>query len=219
MTTAPPLGLRDRKRQETRARIEDAAIFLVLRDGLEATTVDAISERADVSPRTFFNYFDSKDSAILGIHQRDVTDELVADHVAQHRAEHAGAGTGHDLVVSVVRLLFSVMGAPLASRASLHADRIEVVKRHPQVLSGQFAQLTARADRLTETITELMAATPGLATDPAERPAQAELLLALCGGAARVAVREWVAHGDDTDVERTEDRAVTLIEKIVGTLS
>jgi AcrR family transcriptional regulator len=215
MPPSPP-GLRDRKRLETRARIEDAAIHLVLRDGLEATTVDAISERADVSPRTFFNYFDSKDSAILGIHQRDLTDELVAEHVARHRAEHAGSGTAHDLISSVVHLLFSVMGAPLAS---LHAHRIEVVKRHPQVLSGQFAQLTARSDRLTEAIAELIACTPGSPSDPAERPAQAELLLALGAGAARVAVREWAATGDDTDVDRTEDRAVTLIERIVGTLS
>jgi AcrR family transcriptional regulator len=219
MTSSPTPGLRDRKRLETRARIEDAAIHLVLRDGLEATTVDAISERADVSPRTFFNYFDSKDSAILGIHQRDLTDELVGEHVARHRAEHAGSGTAHDLVSSVVRLLFSVMGAPLAARASLHADRIEVVKRHPQVLSGQFAQLTARSERLTEAIAELIASTPGISSDPAERPAQAELLLALGAGAARVAVREWVATGDDTDVDRTEDRAVILIERIVGILS
>ena len=53
--------------QETRARLEEAAVTLVLRDGLEQTTIGTISELADVSPRTFFNYFDSKDSAILGL--------------------------------------------------------------------------------------------------------------------------------------------------------
>ena len=51
------IGLRDRKREETRSRLESAAVTLVLRDGLEHATVDSISAMADVSSRTFFNYF------------------------------------------------------------------------------------------------------------------------------------------------------------------
>ena len=71
MTAA--IGLRERKRAQTRRRLEEAAIGLALRDGLDKVTIDAISERADVSPRTFFNYFDSKDDAILGVSPPDVS--------------------------------------------------------------------------------------------------------------------------------------------------
>ena len=72
MTTAP-MGLRERKRAQTRHRLEEAAVGLALRDGLDKVTIDAISERADVSPRTFFNYFDSKEDAILGVRPPDVS--------------------------------------------------------------------------------------------------------------------------------------------------
>ena len=48
MNVGEKTGLRDRKRRETRARLEEAAVTLVLRDGLEQTTIGTISELADV---------------------------------------------------------------------------------------------------------------------------------------------------------------------------
>ena len=74
------VGLRERKRERTRRRLEEAAIGLALRDGLDKVTIDAISARADVSPRTFFNYFDSKEDAILGVLPADINDEILAAH-------------------------------------------------------------------------------------------------------------------------------------------
>lgn len=206
MTTTPAIGIRDRKRSQTRARIGDAAVFLVLRDGLDATTVDAISERADVSPRTFFNYFDSKGSAILGVHQTRVSEELMSLHLA----EYGGDG----LIGSVVRLLVTVMGPSPESRADIQDDRLEVIRRHPQVLSGQLAQLTARAGKLTETIETLMARTDGFLDDDTNRASYAELMLATCGGAVRVAIREWAADGSLQPVETIEQRAVALTKEL-----
>lgn len=61
----PGTGLREAKKARTRAALARAALQLVAEDGLHATTVEAIAARADVSPRTFFNYFDTKDEAVV----------------------------------------------------------------------------------------------------------------------------------------------------------
>ncbi|MDR0345295.1 MAG: TetR/AcrR family transcriptional regulator, partial [Nocardiopsaceae bacterium] len=66
MDTAARRGLRERKKQATRRALHDAALQLALERGLEHLTVEEISATADVSARTFFNYFPGKEEAILG---------------------------------------------------------------------------------------------------------------------------------------------------------
>ena len=63
----PRETLRERKRRETREAIERAAISLVDELGYEGVTVAMICDRAVVSQGTFFNYFPTKDAAIVGI--------------------------------------------------------------------------------------------------------------------------------------------------------
>src|ERR1700712_1655453 len=58
-------GLRERKKLATRLALHQAALQLVAERGLDRVSIDDIAERADVSPRTFFNYFSSKDDAVL----------------------------------------------------------------------------------------------------------------------------------------------------------
>ena len=60
-----PVGRRSRKKRQTRVAIEDAAIALFVEQGYEATTVEEITERADVSTTTFFRYFPSKAEVLL----------------------------------------------------------------------------------------------------------------------------------------------------------
>lgn len=188
---------------------------LVLRNGLDDTTVDAISELADISARTFFNYFESKDSAVLGVHPAEVTDQLISEYVDEH--------PDSEPIPAIVGLLLTVMGSPQSSRARMKTDRLEVVKRHPEILSGQMAQLTARAGRLTQTIETLLMRTH--VDEGSDESAHAELLLALCGGAVRIAVREWASRLDDsvaesdsrvTDIER---RAISLVDELKERLS
>jgi AcrR family transcriptional regulator len=63
----PALGLRERKKQRTRATLIDAAVELCERHGFERTTVDQIAAVADVSPRTFSRYFATKDAIALAL--------------------------------------------------------------------------------------------------------------------------------------------------------
>ncbi|MGO4105257.1 TetR/AcrR family transcriptional regulator [Leifsonia sp. YAF41] len=230
MNTTDNLGLRDRKRRDTRARLEAAAVSLVLRDGLEQTTVDAISELADVSPRTFFNYFESKDAAILGVRHVEVTDELVIEHLA----DSAGLGP----VESVVRFFLSLVGSPL-SHSTIQQDRMTVVRRYPQLLTSQFLQMTQMAERLNLAVQEILAqhpqfstdaradasSNPSADTDAAGQAARAEIMFALCSSGVRVAMKEWAAGepgaDSDADTARTEieHRAIALVREITERLT
>ena len=62
--TLPELSRRERKKEETRHRIFAAAIALFREKGFEATTVDEITEKADVGRGTFFNYFPKKEAVL-----------------------------------------------------------------------------------------------------------------------------------------------------------
>lgn len=71
-------GLRERKKQRTRATLISAAVQLCLDQGYEQTTVDQIAAAADVSPRTFSRYFATKDAVYMALLE-GVVDAIAAE--------------------------------------------------------------------------------------------------------------------------------------------
>jgi AcrR family transcriptional regulator len=86
--TTPRPGLRDRKKQATRKALRDAALRLALERGPDNVRVDDIADAAGVSPRTYNNYFSSREQAIVAA----VTAEREA-RVAEAVAARPPAGT------------------------------------------------------------------------------------------------------------------------------
>ncbi|MCV7420036.1 TetR family transcriptional regulator [Mycobacterium yunnanensis] len=83
MADAPvlqPLGLRERKKAQTRRLLIDAAVELCLKQGYENTTVEQITHAVEVSPRTFSRYFASKEAVFIAVIDdlsAEVTDEIL----------------------------------------------------------------------------------------------------------------------------------------------
>jgi AcrR family transcriptional regulator len=69
-------GLRERKRRETSERIIEKGLKLFVKNGYEATTLDAITEAAGISRRTFFYYFKSKEGILLAAHDSGFREAL-----------------------------------------------------------------------------------------------------------------------------------------------
>ena len=92
--TADPLSRRERKRTETRQRIFRAAMALFAKRGILNTTVEDITEAADVGKGTFFNYFPSKEH-VLGV--------LLEGQLAKVAEAQAAAESGKHSIREVLR--------------------------------------------------------------------------------------------------------------------
>ncbi|MCW3819019.1 TetR family transcriptional regulator [Micromonospora sp. DR5-3] len=188
-TSPATAGLRDRKKRQTRAALATAALRLVVERGLEHVTVEEISEAADVSSRTFFNYFPSKDDALIGDHAVD-TARLVA-RVAEVPPEVSA--------LAAIRTALAEVIDEMQADRELWLLRMEVVTRNPALLP-RLAALGVEAER---TMTETLAARVGVPPDHGF-PA---LLTAVTGAAFRTAMLRWAAAGGARSLAELADEA------------
>jgi len=83
MTVATRESLRERKKRKTQQALQAAAIRLMTENGFAGTTIEQIADAAEVSPRTFFRYFATKEAVLL----TDLQDEIVAAYLDHAPAE------------------------------------------------------------------------------------------------------------------------------------
>ncbi|MBB3601967.1 AcrR family transcriptional regulator [Mycolicibacterium sp. BK556] len=82
VANAAATGLRELKKQRTRATLIDAAIHLCIEQGYENTTVEQIAAAAEIAPRTFSRYFPSKEAVIVAI-LGEVANDVAACYAGQ----------------------------------------------------------------------------------------------------------------------------------------
>jgi AcrR family transcriptional regulator len=152
-------GLRERRRQQTRAEITDAALELFAQGTVAATTVDDIASAAGVSPRTFFRYFASKEEAALPVHQE--FNAALADGLPF-------VDPGSDLRREV-NGLYGLMVQPYLDNGSPAAQRMlqvsRLIRKEPALRAAMVRQNLER----TEEVQQALAARFGPErTDPLE---------------------------------------------------
>lgn len=176
------LGLRERKKRARRDALIDATHRLVDRDGLDAVTVEAICEAAGVSVRTFFNYFETKDDAVLG-HATYPIDPALEDEFA------AGGPTGH-LLTDVEHLVASLLEAAPSARARM-AKGLEIAAREPRLLARHLAWLDKHKGLLMELVARR------LGDDPVHPP---ETVASLALFLTHASFVRWEARGGTGEV-------------------
>jgi AcrR family transcriptional regulator len=174
-------GLRERKKQRTRATLIDAAIELCGRQGFERTTVDQIAAIADVSPRTFSRYFATKDAVCLAV--VDDAIEVAAVELARQPAElnhleavyrsymamyrnAETAGFGELTAARLICIVRIIMSSPTLRQAATdfrpHAVNHELAKRMGVGVGDREVRLVAAA---WSAVTKTALADLGMATD------------------------------------------------------
>jgi AcrR family transcriptional regulator len=189
MPAAETPGLRERKRVATRQAIQSAVLRLALDRGLEHVTVEEISRDADISPRTFFNYFVSKEAAMAG----DSPALLEGDGIAEFMA---GGPTG-DLLRDLGELIATAAESASESRETLLLRR-DLHQRYPHLFALRLAGMKAFEDELAVLIeSRLVHDDPALAEDPPALRSRARFITLVAFAALRHAWTEWAGPGVD----------------------
>ena len=164
-------GLRERKKQATREALREAALRLALEHGPDNVRVDDIAEAAGVSPRTYNNYFSSREQAIVAA----VTTEREA-RVAAAVADRPASVRLADAVIEAIVDQYTAPGE--------HGrDALLLITTRPTLRDAFVDTATAIEHPLADAIAERLG-------DPDRHTAR--VLAASVAAAVRVALEQWV---------------------------
>jgi AcrR family transcriptional regulator len=135
----PQPGLRERKKQQTRETIARAAHTLFAERGYHATTLPEIAEAADVSTRTIFAYFPSKEDILFSEFA------LIKDALAQALAERPEGEDALETVRKFILSLHEVERSELDEQLRVCVDRDETLRSHLRARIAQLEELIAPA--------------------------------------------------------------------------
>jgi AcrR family transcriptional regulator len=192
------LGRRERKKLATRRALEESAMRLFTEKGFDGTTVEEIADAADVSARTFFRYFATKDEVLFGDHEprldamRVLLDQRPADEPVMTSLEALLRGLG-DLLVAQ------------RDRAMVQS---EVSKTRVQIL-GLFRQ---HQEEMNEVITSFVATR--LHAD-SQVHMRARVIASAAMGAYLAASAEWVRSGGNGDMSQLMDEALDALRTVL----
>ncbi|WP_405688146.1 TetR family transcriptional regulator [Streptomyces sp. NBC_00057] len=192
-----PTGLRERKKRRTRDALLHAALDLFTDQGYEETTVDEIVDAVEVSQRTFFRYFASKEEAAFAIQ------EMVESHFLSELRRRPASEAPFEAMRSAVLCAWDSIGEAIEAiiTVELHMRTYRMIESTPSLLAAHLR----RSMDLENQIALLIAEREGLdvRTDPRPRVAVA----AFCG-VMRVTGQLW-GQGRDTSVDSL--RALTEV--------
>jgi AcrR family transcriptional regulator len=184
-------GLRERKKQKTKASIQREALRLFKRHGYDETTIEDIAEAAEISPSTFFNYFPTKEDVVI----YDEYDPQVFAALTEHVE-------GESLTQSLKRVIGTLGGV-------FESDRDDIYERAK--LSLEVPELRARIweelERARDLFANVLAGRTGRETSDFEIRVISMALVA----AAFEASMEWVRKGGKGSMLDLFERAMETV--------
>ena len=178
-------GLRERKRIATHRAIQAAVLTLSAERCFDNVTVDDISRAANVAPRTFFNYFPSKEAALIG--------ELPSAPDMEQAKRFVAGGPSGNLFADLGELFAVSLDGVVIDR-ELHAQRHAVFRDDPKLARAHLTWVREMDERIQQLVQQrLRRALPA----PTGLAADSTLIANLATAAMRTAWSRWAA-GDDS---------------------
>jgi AcrR family transcriptional regulator len=184
-------GARARRRAESRLAVTTLARRLTAERGLTGFTVEELCEQVGISRRTFFNYFDTKEQAVIGQHE-DWLDGLTVETFLAARP--AGmVGLSPDLMSDLADLAIAHMHLVGVTPEEAR-EFVAAVDREPQLLRAFMNANAEQERRLTELVARREGLSPG---DPV-----AQTAVVLFGGLVRRSAETFFTPGNAEPFDR-----------------
>jgi AcrR family transcriptional regulator len=188
----PGNQLRERRRLRMAATIERTALELFAERGFSDVTVNDIAAAVDISRRTFFRYFASKESVLFGDPQRE-EDRLVG--LLARRPEPDAVDALHAALVETA--------LEQESDVTITKLRLRVLESAPEITAAAFAQRITFQRRLTPLVAQLMGVDETLDMRP-------DLIVSVSMSSMYVGMWHWLTNGATEPLHELVQRALAL---------